>query len=81
MVQLRFAAFAKASLDPPALSINIWRGAFTLLGDPRPILDLPTLIKIREAEGIECVEFVGRHDADGTLAITWNEEASEPTRD
>lgn len=80
MVELRLSAFSKAGLNPPPLSINIWRGALTMHGRPRPILDLETLTKIRESEGIDRVESVGRQDADGTLAITWNEEASEPTR-
>lgn len=79
MVQLRFSAFSKASLDPPLLSIKMRRGAFKWNGSPRPILDLFKLVKVRETKGVERVKFVGEDGTDGALAITWSEEASEPT--
>lgn len=79
MVQLRFSVFSQAGLDPPLLSIRMRRGAFKWNGSPRPILDLIKLVKIRETEGVERVKFVGEDGTEGTLAITWSEEACEPT--
>ncbi|KAG8910812.1 hypothetical protein FRC01_006115 [Tulasnella sp. 417] len=80
MVQRRWTAFSEPNLDPPPLTINIWRGPFGWNDDRRPILDLATLDKIRGAKGVECVRVVEKHDVDGMLAIIWNEETSKPTR-
>ncbi|KIO25121.1 hypothetical protein M407DRAFT_25554 [Tulasnella calospora MUT 4182] len=79
MVQQRCTAFPAPTLDQPPLAIKIEPGTFSWYYGPRPIIELATLVKIRGTEGVECFQFVGKRDADGTLAITWNEETSEPT--
>lgn len=79
MVQIRFSAFSWSTMDRPNLTIKIRRRPFTWSGNPRPMLDFVTLSKIRGAECVESLQFDGPQEADGTLAITWNEEASEPT--
>lgn len=79
MVLVRSSAFPWIAMDRPNLAINIRRGAPTLDRSPKPILDLATLSKIKGAEAVESLRFVWAQSADGMLAITWNDEASEPT--
>ncbi|KIO16009.1 hypothetical protein M407DRAFT_34355 [Tulasnella calospora MUT 4182] len=78
MVHSRFNSVSWKSIERTPLTINIPRGAFSQGGLPRTFLDLTTLIRIRETHGVECVQFVGSEECDGTLAIAWDEETSEP---
>ncbi|KIO25117.1 hypothetical protein M407DRAFT_25550 [Tulasnella calospora MUT 4182] len=78
MVQGRCSMFPKAILDHPPLVVHIERRTW-LKNITAPIfLDLATLTKIKEALGIEGIRFVGPHDKDDVLAVTWNETASRP---
>lgn len=80
MVQGRRTAFSESTLEQPPLTIIIWREAFTEWNyTPRSIVDLATLKKIRETEGVQCVQVTDPNPVFGTLAITWNEETSKPT--
>lgn len=78
IVQSRLSLFSKSFLHPPPLAINVFPQAFLWKRTPRPFIDLITLIKIRETEGVECVKLLGEPNVAGTLAVTWNEEASKP---
>ncbi|KAG8915131.1 hypothetical protein FRC00_007561 [Tulasnella sp. 408] len=77
MVRSRFNSLWWKGTEWAPLTISVSR-AFTKRGLPRPMIDLSTLAKIRETDGVECVQFIGMEELDGTLAITWDEEASAP---
>ncbi|KIO26483.1 hypothetical protein M407DRAFT_24204 [Tulasnella calospora MUT 4182] len=81
MVRSRFNSLLWPGTTRTPLTISISRGAFSVEGLPRPILDLNTLARIRETDGVECVWFVGSQERDGTLAITWDEKTSAPAWD
>ncbi|KAG8898998.1 hypothetical protein FRC01_010704, partial [Tulasnella sp. 417] len=78
MVYSRFNSLSEVSAERIPLKIYMARGAFSRYASPRPILDLATLAQIRETNGVECVEFVGSEELDGSLAIIWNGETSTP---
>ncbi|KIO16010.1 hypothetical protein M407DRAFT_34356 [Tulasnella calospora MUT 4182] len=77
-VPSRFNSQLWEDIEPTLLTITLPRGAFDSEGEPQPILDFATLARIRGVNGVECVRFVGADDLDGTLAITWDEDASAP---
>lgn len=80
MVHSRFNSVSWEGIERTPLTINIPREPFSLTGSPQPILDLTTLMKIRESEGVEGVRLVGFEDLDGILAITWDERSSRAVR-
>lgn len=79
-VHSRFNSVSWEGIERTPLTINIPRAPFSLTGSPQPILDLTTLMKIQESEGVEGVELVGSKDLDGILAITWDERSSRAVR-
>ncbi|KAG8913900.1 hypothetical protein FRC01_004331 [Tulasnella sp. 417] len=72
MLHSRFNSLSREHVERTPLRIRVKpRGS-------RPIIDLTTLIKIREMDRVESVQFLGPENVDGWLAITWDEEASKP---
>lgn len=78
MVQSRFRELSSEGMEEPLLSIKVDRGGSHVFGITRPIIDLATLVKTREASGVKCVQLGGWKDPKGMLAVAWNEEASKP---
>ncbi|KAG8915132.1 hypothetical protein FRC00_007562, partial [Tulasnella sp. 408] len=78
MVRSRFNPLLWEGIKRTPLTIKMPRGAFLSNGLPRPIFDLTTLVKIRETDGVECIQFVGSEELSGSLAITWDERKSAP---
>ncbi|KAG8913885.1 hypothetical protein FRC00_001353, partial [Tulasnella sp. 408] len=78
MVQSRFCAFAWEAMVRTPLTINVVRRSGSWgRGGPGLLIDLATLVKIRKTSGVERFNLGGRKDSEGTLAVVWNDEASE----
>ncbi|KAG8924031.1 hypothetical protein FRC00_005575, partial [Tulasnella sp. 408] len=74
MVRSRFNPSLWENTERTPLTIKISRKASSTKRLPRLMFDLTTIMKIRETDGVECVQFVGSEELDGTLAVTWDEE-------
>lgn len=78
MVHSRFCDLLWDTMERTLLTISVECGAFSSVGTPLPILDLATLVKIREVNGVKSLHLVGSKSPAGMLAVTWNEETSQP---
>ncbi|KAG8917611.1 hypothetical protein FRC00_013401, partial [Tulasnella sp. 408] len=78
MVRSRFNSSLWEGTIRTPLTISVPRGALATYRRLQQIFDLTTLAKIREIDGVECFQFVGSGELDGSLAITWDEETSAP---
>ncbi|KAG8909045.1 hypothetical protein FRC01_007188 [Tulasnella sp. 417] len=72
MLHSRFNSLSREHVERTPLRIRV-----KPMGS-RPIIDLTTLIKIRETDGVESVQFFRPEHVDDWLAITWDEETSKP---
>ncbi|KIO25116.1 hypothetical protein M407DRAFT_244191 [Tulasnella calospora MUT 4182] len=78
MVHSRFNSPSFGTREQPTLTISMWRGTSSWIGSLRPMIEYEALFKIRATQGVERIQFIGPKQAEGMLAVTWNEEASQP---
>lgn len=79
MVQSRFCGLSKETVERTLLTILLERGTFSWARVAWPIIELTTLARIREMDGVGCIRLVGgARDSGGMLAVKWDEEASRP---
>ncbi|KAG8910914.1 hypothetical protein FRC01_006052 [Tulasnella sp. 417] len=75
MVHPRFNSLSWEHAERALLRVSVIRRAVS-----GRIIDLTTLTKLREMDGVESVQLLGPEQPDGCLAITWDEETSKPVR-
>ncbi|KAG9039018.1 hypothetical protein FS837_001075 [Tulasnella sp. UAMH 9824] len=74
MVQARFCTLGWEATERTPLTIDVVKWGLWGRGGPGLPLDLATLVNIRKTSG---VNLGGRKHPEGTLALVWNDEASE----
>ncbi|KAG8917358.1 hypothetical protein FRC01_002504 [Tulasnella sp. 417] len=77
MVHSRFNSASWKGGKRTPLTISFGCSRYPSHDCPRSILDLTTLMNIRETEGVERVQFVGSEQLDGTLAVICDAEVAE----